>query len=120
MSAADVDAFLAEVPDPQRTTLVTVRARLRDALPGAEEAIYYGVPAFKVGGVGVAGYSAAKKHCSYFPMSGSVLAGMPDDLVGYDWSKGTLRFGVDAPLPAELIAALVRARLAEIDRGSQT
>ena len=114
MSAAEVDAYLAGVPEPQRSTLEVMRARLQAALPEAEEVISYGVPAFAVDGRAVAGYSAAKKHCSYLPMSGSVLSGMADALGGYEWSKGALRFPVDEPLPSELIAALVAARLEEL------
>jgi uncharacterized protein YdhG (YjbR/CyaY superfamily) len=93
-----------------------VRQRLRAELPDAAEVMTYGVPGFAVGGKPVAGYAAAKKHCSYFPMSGSVLAGMADALTGYDWSKGTLRFAVDDPLPQSLIRALVMARSAELQR----
>lgn len=115
MSAAEVDSYLAGVPSPQRETLGVVRKRLRALLPEAEETIYYGVPAFKVAGKGVAGYAAAKRHCSYFPMSGSVLPAVSDRLTGYDWSRGTLRFGVDDPLPTDLIAALVGQRLAQIE-----
>ena len=114
MSSSDLDAYLAGVPEPQRATLETVRRRLRDELPDAEEAIYYGVPAFKVDGVGVAGFAPAKKHCSYFPMSGSVLAAMAGELSEYDWSKGTLRFPIDQPLSEDLIRRLVQVRLAEI------
>jgi uncharacterized protein YdhG (YjbR/CyaY superfamily) len=114
MPSADVDAYLAGVPEPQRATLETVRRRLRDELPDAEEAISYGVPAFKVDGVAVAGYAPAKNHCSYFPMSGSVLAAMAAELSGFDWSKGTLRFPIDQPLSEDLIHGLVQVRLAEI------
>lgn len=114
MSAADVDAYLAQVPQPQRNTLETVRTRLKEVLPEAQEVIQYGVPGFKLDGVGVAGYSASKNHCSYLPMSGTVLAGMAAQLEGFQWSKGALRFGVDEPLSAELIEALVTARVEEI------
>lgn len=112
MTAAEVDAYLAGVSEPARGTLSVVRDRLRALLPDAEEVISYGVPAFAVNGTAVAGYAAAKKHCSYLPMSGSVLSDMADQLSGYQWSKGALRFPVDEPLPADLIAALVQARLA--------
>jgi uncharacterized protein YdhG (YjbR/CyaY superfamily) len=114
VTAAEVDAYLDGVPEPQRSTLEVVRARLQAHLPQAEEVISYGVPAFAVDGTAVAGYSAAKNHCSYLPMSGSVLSGMADALGGYQWSKGALRFPVDEPLPEDLIAALVRARLAQL------
>lgn len=114
MSAEEVETYLAGVPEPQRATLTVVRERLRAQLPQAEEVISYGVPAFAVDGTAVAGYSASKSHCSYLPMSGSVLSGMADDLAGYQWSKGALRFPMDEPLPDELIAALVKARLAQL------
>ncbi len=110
----DVEEYLAAVPEPQRRTLSVVRERLRALLPDAQEALSYGVPAFKVDGVAVAGYAPAKRHCSYFPMSGAVLAALADRLTGYDWGKGTLRFPIDEPLPADLIEALVAARLREI------
>ena len=116
VTAAEVDAYLDGVPQPQRATLEVVRARLQAHLPDAEEGISYGGPAFAVDGKAVAGYSAAKNHCSYLPMSGSVLAKMADALAGYQWSKGALRFAVEEPLPADLIGALVDARLAEVSR----
>ena len=74
-------------------------------------AMSYGMPAFKVGGRSVAGYAYFKNHCSYFPHSGSVLPGLADQLGGYEWSKGTLRFPIDKPLPKSLVRRLVDARL---------
>ena len=115
MSAADVDAYLATgARNRSGPRWRRCGCGCGGALPLAEEVISYGVPAFKVDAIAVAGYSASKKHCSYLPMSGTVLAGMADKLDGFQWSKGALRFGVDEPLSAELIEALVTARLAEI------
>ncbi len=114
MSTSEVDAYLSAVPEPQRSTLRALRECLRRELPTADEAITYGIPTFLVDGVGVAGFSASKKHCSYHPMSGTVLAAMHSEIDGYNWSKGTLRFGPGDPLPDDLVAALVRARLDEL------
>ena len=111
-----VDEYLAGAPEPQRSTLVALRQTLREILPEATETLSYGVPAIKVDGKAVAGYAYFKNHCSYFPHSGSVLAGLADDLQGYQWSKGTLKFPVDQPLPGTLVNRLVAARLAELDR----
>lgn len=47
-------------------------------------------------------------------MSGSVIGALADLLQGYDCSKGAVRFPPDRPLPAELVARLVQARVAEI------
>lgn len=109
-----VDEYLEQAPEPQATTLRALRAELRALLPDAEETISYGAPAFRVDKGLVAGYTAHAKHCSYLPMSGSVLAGMADQLQGYQYSKGALRFPADQPLPKDLVAALVAARLAEL------
>ena len=90
---------------------------LRELLPDAEEAISYGVPAFKVDGKSVAGYAYAKKHCSYLPHSGSVIDQVETDLLeGYDWSKGTLRFPADQAPGERLLQRLVELRLAQVGK----
>lgn len=109
-----VDEYLDGAPEPQRTTLIRLRATLRSLLPSATETISYGMPAFKVEGKAVAGYAYWKGHCSYFPHSGSVLPRIADELGSYDWSKGTLKFPVEEPLPPALVARLVQVRLDEL------
>jgi uncharacterized protein YdhG (YjbR/CyaY superfamily) len=109
-----VDAYLAALPDDQRAALEKIRKAIRATAPGAEEGFSYGMPAFRLDGKPIAGFAAAAKHCSYFPMSGSVVETLKEDLDGHDTSKGTIRFPADKPLPAALVRKLVRARIAEI------
>ena len=112
-----VDEYLEAAPEPQRSTLFRLRAALASILPEAEQGLSYGVPAFKVGGKAVAGYAHAKRHCSYFPHSGSVISQVePELLEGYDWSKGTLRFAVDAVPEEILLRRLVEIRLAMLEQ----
>jgi uncharacterized protein YdhG (YjbR/CyaY superfamily) len=110
-----VEEYLDGAPEPDRSTLLELRSTLRTILPDATEALSYGVPAFKVDGKPVAGYAYLKNHCSYFPHSGSVLSEMADELGDYEWSKGTLRFPVDAPPPEALIRRLVEVRLQQLN-----
>ena len=117
MTVAEVDAWLAEVPEPQRTTLLAVRATLARLLPDAEQGLGYGMPVFRVGGKGVAGLNHGKDHCAYHPMSGTVIATLGEVLAGYRTSKGTLRFAADSPLPDDVVARLVETRLAELRAG---
>lgn len=109
-----VDDYLAEAPEPHRSTLRELRATLSRLLPDAEETISYGVPAFKVEGKAIAGYAHYKNHCSYFPHSGSVLPLLSNELESYEWSRGTLKMPVDEPLPAALVARLVEVRMAQL------
>jgi uncharacterized protein YdhG (YjbR/CyaY superfamily) len=109
----DVDEYLAGVPEPARTTLRKVRAMIRSAVPpDATEAISYRIPTFKYKGALVA-YAAFLNHCSFFPMSYSVIAMFKKELKGFLSSKGTIRFPVDKPLSATLVKKLVKARIAE-------
>ena len=112
-----VDEYLDGAPEPQRGTLQELRSVLREILPDATEAMSYGMPAFVVDGKPVAGYAWAKRHCSYYPHSGAVLTEMAGELDDYEWSKGTLRFPVDEPLPRELVVRLVEVKQAHLARG---
>ncbi len=108
---AAVEAYLARVPEPHRTTLEKVRAMIRAAAPAeAEECISYGMPAFRYQGA-LVGYGAFKQHCSFFPMSAAMLDEFADEVAPYRTAKGTLRFAPDKPLPAALVKKMVKARV---------
>lgn len=111
----DIDSYLAGVDEPKRSTLEQLRRSIHAALPDAEECISYGMPAFKLHGQTVAGFAAFKNHLSYLPHSGSTIPSLAGDLAGYGGTKGSLHFAVDQPLPDEIVAKLVRARLRELD-----
>src|SRR4051794_18578017 len=103
VSVASVDDYLSDVEAPKRATLQELRRAILELLPGAEETISYGMPAYKVGGKTIAGFAAFKNHLSYLPHSGSVLGQLDDALQGYVQTKGSLHFPVDQPLPRELV-----------------
>jgi uncharacterized protein YdhG (YjbR/CyaY superfamily) len=121
MAADDIDAYLADVPEPGRATLEEVRRRILAVVPDAEQCISYQMPAFRVVGPNkgkgkvVAGFAAFAKHLSYLPHSGTTLPALADELAGYQRTKSSLHFAFDEPLPADLVATLVNARLAEIE-----
>jgi len=108
---ADVEAYLARVPEPARTTLEKMRAMIRAAAPkDATEAISYGIPSFHYKGA-LVWYAAFKKHCSFFPMDHSLEEEFAEELKKYKTSKGTIQFPVDAPLPKKLVTRIVKARV---------
>lgn len=112
MTSQNLDKYLAQAPEPQRSTLQCVRERIHAAYPDVEECYSYGVPAFRVAGIVVAGLASRKNGCSYYPMSGSVLDDVDLDALGYTRTKGALQFPADTPLSASLIRQLIQARLA--------
>jgi len=114
----NVDEYLADVPEPARSTLNKMRAAIRSAVPPeATETISYGMPAFKHKGV-LVWFAAFSNHCSFFPTA-SVIEAFQNELKGFSTSKGTIHFPVDEPLPAALVKKIVKARLAEKARKKQ-
>jgi uncharacterized protein YdhG (YjbR/CyaY superfamily) len=116
VSERDVDEYLAALDEPKRRTLERLRNTILEIVPEAEQCIAYAMPAFRLDGKVVAGFAAFKNHLSYLPHSGSVVPELADDLVGYIASKGTLRFGVDTPLPKALVKKLIAVRQRELGK----
>jgi uncharacterized protein YdhG (YjbR/CyaY superfamily) len=110
--AKDIDDYLASVPVEARAVLEKLRRTIRDAAPMATEKISWGMPAFYYKGPLVS-FGAFKDHCSFFPMSVSVMTSHKLQLKRYDTSKGTVRFPMNKPLPAALVKKLVKARIKE-------
>ena len=109
---ADVEAYLAGVREPARTTLEKIRAMIRAAAPReATEAISYRIPSFQYKGA-LVWYAAFKNHCSFFPMDLSLMGEFGEELKKYKTSKGTIQFPVDRPLPEALVTRIVKARVA--------
>jgi uncharacterized protein YdhG (YjbR/CyaY superfamily) len=114
MSRKEIDDYLANLDEPKRTTLQKLRQTIEDVIPGAEQGISYGMPAFRLHGKVIAGFAAFKNHLSYLPHSGSVLAELGGDVARYVTSKGALQFSIDKSLPRALVKKLIAVRLREV------
>ncbi len=114
-ASAQIDAILGALPDDQRAALQALRETIAAAAPKAVEAISYSLPAFKYRGRPLVSFGAAQAHVALYVMSPATMEANQELLAGYDTSKGTIRFKPGTPLPADLVATLVRARMAETD-----
>jgi uncharacterized protein YdhG (YjbR/CyaY superfamily) len=108
-----IDGYLAGVNADQRVALEKLRKAIRAAVPGVEECISYGIPAFRLNGRSLVFFGAWANHCSFYPGSSTILKKFRDDLKAFQISKGTIRFSPDNPLPPALVKRLVKARMAE-------
>ncbi len=113
--SAEIDAYLATLPDDMRVALEHLRRTIQAAAPDAVEAISYGAPAFRYRGHPLVAFRAAKAHGSFFPMDPAVILAHRDELTAFDTAKGTIRFTTAQPLPDALVTRLVRARMAAMD-----
>ncbi len=113
MSSAEVDAYLAGLPDARRAAMQEIREAIRRGAPEAEEAISYRMPAFRLDGRFFVSYDAFARHYSVFPASTAVIEGLGDEIAPHVAGKGTLRFDAATPIPVDLIERVARIRVEE-------
>lgn len=114
IASKTVDDYIAAFPRPTGTVLKKVRAALHKALPGAEEAISYGIPVLKLKGRPVIYFAGWKEHYSLYPMNKRMEAAFARDLARYQISgRGTVRFPLSKPVPAGFIQRIARFRAKE-------
>ncbi|HZI63106.1 MAG TPA: DUF1801 domain-containing protein [Pyrinomonadaceae bacterium] len=108
---ADVDEYIAGFPSDVQKILQRIRRTVQKAAPGAEEAISYAIPTFKLNGnlVHFAGY---KNHVSLYPAPRGA-AQFKKELAQYEGGKGTVQFPLGQPVPYDLITRIVKHRIAE-------
>lgn len=110
---ADVGEYLAAIPEPARATLHKIRKIIQSVVPAEPtEGMSYGMPSFRYMGP-LFGYAAFKGHCSLFTMSAGLIVEFAQELRKFVTSKGTIRFGADAPPEAALTSKLVKRRIVQ-------
>lgn len=112
-----VDEYIRAFPPDIRALLEKMRETIRDAAPGAEETISYGMPAFRLRGILVY-FAAFKNHIGFFPTASGVAA-FEDELSSYIHAKGSIRFPIDKPIPYDLVRKIVKFRVEEDQRSTK-
>jgi uncharacterized protein YdhG (YjbR/CyaY superfamily) len=111
MTRADfrsVSEYIASHPRQVRAVLRRVRGAIRRAVPGAEETIRYGIPAFNLHGRHVVYFAGWKEHYSLYPAGARLVAAFGDELAPYRAGRGTIRFPLSEPVPVRLIERVTR------------
>lgn len=105
---ATVDEYIESFPPDIQAVLRTIRTTVQQSAPQAEERISYRMPALFQNGV-VVYFGAFKSHLGLFPPveDPALLA----QVAQYAGPKGNLQFPYSAPMPLDLITAIVRARV---------
>jgi uncharacterized protein YdhG (YjbR/CyaY superfamily) len=111
MKPTTVDEYLQSFPETQRRPGEQFRQWMIEELPGAQEVISYGMPAYRYQRV-VLYFGLWNHHLGLYP-TGTAIRHFAEQLKPYVHSKGTVQFPLDQPLPEELIRAMARYRREE-------
>lgn len=109
--ASTVEEYISNIPAEKREGFLTLREIILKNAPAATECISYGMPAYKLNGMLI--YIAChEKHYGIYPMAATIVK-FVDELKGFTTSKGTIQIPIGAKIPKQLIAAIVKFRVAE-------
>jgi uncharacterized protein YdhG (YjbR/CyaY superfamily) len=106
---ANIDNYIAAFPADVQRLLRQMRDTIRDAAPGAEEAISYGIPTFKQNG-NLVHFAAFPHHIGFYATPTGHEA-FEKELAVYKQGKGSVQFPLDQPLPLALIRKIVKFRV---------
>lgn len=113
-----IDEYISMFPNDVQKRLKEVRETIRKAAPEAEETINYQIPTFKLNG-NLVHFAGFKKHIGFYPAP-SGIEKFKDELTMYKGAKGSIQFPLDKPLPLDLIKRIVKFRVQENKRKTES
>jgi uncharacterized protein YdhG (YjbR/CyaY superfamily) len=110
-----VDDYIASFPAETQEIMQHIRLIIRDNAPDAVESIAYGMPAYKTHKKPLVYFAGYPNHIGFYatPTGHEKFA---KELSQYKQGKGSVQFPLDQPMPFELIAEIVKFRVAENNR----
>lgn len=107
--ATTVEDYVENVPEPAKAKFDELRSLVKELLPGVNEVVSYGVVGYKpdVKKRAVVFISGWKDHLAVYPIPKDDE--LQKELKSYVKGKGTLWFGLDEPLPKELVERVVKS-----------
>lgn len=111
----EVSDYIAALEGPERDLIERIRGRAVSLVPEAVEGMSYGMPALRYRDSPLLSLMVTKQHIGLYPFSPPVISAVEAELGEYSWSKGTIRFTPEHPLPDSLIDRIILLRRDEID-----
>ena len=119
MPTETIDAYILGFPLQVQKILEKIRRTIRSAAPGAQEAISYRIPTFKLNGSYLIYFAGFKTHVGLYPVPVDG-AGFQNDLAVYGSGKATLKFPLDQPIPFDLITRVVKHKVKQSEATAAT
>lgn len=107
-----MDGYIASFPKEVQGILEQIRAIIRNAAPGATEAISYQIPTFKLNGSNLVHFAAWKDHIGFYATPSGNVA-FKKELARYKVAKGSIQFPLGEPVPYDLVTKMVKFRVQE-------
>lgn len=109
-----VDEYISSFPEEIQEILENLRKTIKALAPNSVETISYQMPTFKLNGI-LVHFAAHKNHIGFYPTP-SVIEKFQKELRNYEFSKGTIKFPINKPIPIELIRRILEFKIKENTR----
>jgi uncharacterized protein YdhG (YjbR/CyaY superfamily) len=106
-----IDQYIASAPKAAQPALKQVRTIIKSTVPGAEEVIWYSMPAFRAGKV-VISFAGYARHIGIYPGAKAIVH-FQKELTAFNTSKGAIQFPLSRPVPVALLKRIVKFNLRE-------
>jgi uncharacterized protein YdhG (YjbR/CyaY superfamily) len=106
-----IDEYISCAPEETQEKLWQMVECIREAAPGATEALKWSMPAFSYQRILVT-FAVYKKHIGFYPTPSAVKA-FEKSLAKYTTSDASIQFPLDKPLPLALIRKITAFRVKE-------
>ncbi|MCU1646858.1 MAG: hypothetical protein JWN03_7133 [Nocardia sp.] len=107
--AADVDAYLAALPENRAPTLTRLREMCRTELEGFTELMAYGMPSYARTNEVEFAFASQQQYISIYLLRTDVRETFTEALSTHNMGKGCLRFRTPADIDFALIRNLLSA-----------
>ena len=108
--------YYPDIDAEKMAVLVDLWGFAQSIAPKAEEGLSYGLPALKLNGRPLIGFSVAKQHMTVYPFSPKVIEAVRSELSEFEVSKGLVRFTESHTIPKSVIEAMIELRVAELEQ----
>ncbi len=109
----DVDKYITRFDGEVEQRLRVMRKVIRETAPEAEEAMAYGMPAYKLKGKPLVYFAGYKNHIGFYATPNGHEA-FRDEFSHYKQGKGSVQFPLSESLPISLIERVIKYRIQNI------
>ena len=107
-----IDNYIGSFPEDTQEILRKIRLLIKETAPDADEAISYGMPAYKFNKRPLVYFAGYKNHIGFYATPSGHIE-FKKELSIYPQGKGSVQFPLSKPIPYDLIERIVKFRLEE-------
>jgi len=106
-----IDEYISSYPENVQEKLQNIRHTIKTLAPNSVETISYQMPTFKLNGI-LVHFAAYKNHIGFYPTPSAIMK-FKKELKKYEFSKGSIKFPINEPIPMNLIKRIIEFRIKE-------